>query len=73
MTTSSSIRTDLARAWVESPLQMVSALEASAARFTQMLLGRESGWNGGAEPTVHLALNVPLPDPAVPFATTVEA
>jgi len=30
-------------------------------------------WNAGAEPTVHLALNVPLPDPAVPFATTIEA
>ena len=114
----------------------VAALDASAGRFTQMLLGRDSGastceinciktpvgdgspaglhthpfdqvfyiiagtmsleidgvahearpgtlvvfpagvahrnWNAGAEPTVHLALNVPLPDPAVPFATTVE-
>jgi quercetin dioxygenase-like cupin family protein len=29
-------------------------------------------WNAGAEPTVHLAVNVPLPDPDVPFATTVE-
>ena len=25
-------------------------------------------WNGGSEPTVHLAINSPLPDPAVPFA-----
>jgi quercetin dioxygenase-like cupin family protein len=25
-------------------------------------------WNGGAEPTVHLAFNAPLPDPSVPFA-----
>lgn len=31
MTTTSTPRTDVARAWVESPLQMVSALEASAA------------------------------------------
>jgi quercetin dioxygenase-like cupin family protein len=29
-------------------------------------------WNAGSEPTVHLALNVPLPDPAVPFATTIQ-
>jgi len=29
-------------------------------------------WNAGSEPTVHLALNVPLPDPDVPFATTIE-
>lgn len=28
-------------------------------------------WNAGTEPTVHLAINVPLPDPNVPFATTV--
>jgi mannose-6-phosphate isomerase-like protein (cupin superfamily) len=28
-------------------------------------------WNGGSEPTVHLAFNVPMPDPAVPFATPV--
>ena len=28
-------------------------------------------WNAGAEPTVHLAINVPQPDPSVPFATTV--
>ncbi|MBV8718835.1 MAG: cupin domain-containing protein [Chloroflexi bacterium] len=25
-------------------------------------------WNGGTEPTVHLAFNTPLPDPSVPFA-----
>ena len=25
-------------------------------------------WNRGAEATVHLAINSPLPDPAVPFA-----
>ena len=25
-------------------------------------------WNGGTEPTVHLAFNVPLPDPNEPFA-----
>ena len=25
-------------------------------------------WNAGSEPTVHLAINVPLPDPGVPFA-----
>ena len=28
-------------------------------------------WNGGSQPTVHLAFNAPLPDPAVPFATPV--
>ena len=28
-------------------------------------------WNAGSEPTVHLAINVPQPDPSVPFATTV--
>jgi mannose-6-phosphate isomerase-like protein (cupin superfamily) len=28
-------------------------------------------WNAGTEPTVHLAINVPLPDPAVPFAVSV--
>jgi mannose-6-phosphate isomerase-like protein (cupin superfamily) len=28
-------------------------------------------WNGGAQPTVHLAFNTPLPDPSVPFATSV--
>ena len=26
-------------------------------------------WNAGSEPTVHLAINTPLPDPALPFAT----
>ena len=25
-------------------------------------------WNGGKEPTVHLAINTPLPDPNAPFA-----
>jgi mannose-6-phosphate isomerase-like protein (cupin superfamily) len=29
-------------------------------------------WNGGTEPTVHLAFNTPLPDPHEPFATSVE-
>src|SRR5689334_22077863 len=28
-------------------------------------------WNGGTEPTVHLAFNVPLPDPNEPFARPV--
>jgi len=28
-------------------------------------------WNGGTEPTVHLAFNTPMPDPNVPFATSV--
>lgn len=28
-------------------------------------------WNAGSEPTVHLAIQVPAPDPSVPFATTV--
>ena len=28
-------------------------------------------WNGGSEATVHLAFNTPMPDPAVPFATSV--
>ncbi len=28
-------------------------------------------WNGGTEPTVHLAFNTPLPDPNVPFAVSV--
>jgi mannose-6-phosphate isomerase-like protein (cupin superfamily) len=28
-------------------------------------------WNGGSEPTVHLAFNTPLPDPNVPFAQSV--
>jgi quercetin dioxygenase-like cupin family protein len=30
-------------------------------------------WNGGTEPTVHLAFNVPMPDPNVPFANSVES
>ena len=30
-------------------------------------------WNGGTEPTVHLAFNTPLPDPNVPFAKPVTA
>jgi mannose-6-phosphate isomerase-like protein (cupin superfamily) len=25
-------------------------------------------WNGGREPTVHLAFNTPMPDPNLPFA-----
>ncbi len=25
-------------------------------------------WNAGAEPTVHLAINTPAPDPSVPFS-----
>ena len=29
-------------------------------------------WNGGAEPTVHLAFNTPLPSPDEPFARPVE-
>ena len=29
-------------------------------------------WNGGTEPTVHLAFNTPMPDPNVPFATPVK-
>ena len=29
-------------------------------------------WNGGAEPTVHLAFNSPLPSPDEPFARPVE-
>jgi mannose-6-phosphate isomerase-like protein (cupin superfamily) len=28
-------------------------------------------WNGGTEPTVHLAFNVPMPDPNEPFAKPV--
>ena len=28
-------------------------------------------WNDGSEPTVHLAINAPTPDPSVPFAMTV--
>jgi mannose-6-phosphate isomerase-like protein (cupin superfamily) len=30
-------------------------------------------WNAGSEPTVHLAINVPLPDPGVPFARPASA
>jgi mannose-6-phosphate isomerase-like protein (cupin superfamily) len=30
-------------------------------------------WNDGAEPTLHLAINTPMPDPDVPFATSVSA
>ena len=26
-------------------------------------------WNAGSEPTIHLAINTPAPDPALPFAT----
>lgn len=32
---------------------------------------RHRNWNGGSEPTVHLAFNTPLPDPDVPFAKSV--
>jgi mannose-6-phosphate isomerase-like protein (cupin superfamily) len=28
-------------------------------------------WNGGTEPTIHLAFNTPLPDPKEPFARPV--
>lgn len=28
-------------------------------------------WNGGTDPTVHLAFNTPMPDPNVPFAQPV--
>ena len=28
-------------------------------------------WNAGSEPTVHLAINTPTPDPTVPFAIPV--
>ena len=28
-------------------------------------------WNGGTEATLHLAFNVPMPDPSVPFANAV--
>jgi mannose-6-phosphate isomerase-like protein (cupin superfamily) len=28
-------------------------------------------WNAGTEATLHLAIQVPAPDPSVPFATTV--
>ena len=30
-------------------------------------------WNGGSEPTVHLAFNTPLPSPDEPFARPVKA
>ncbi len=30
-------------------------------------------WNGGREPTVHLAFNTPMPDPNLPFATPAKA
>jgi mannose-6-phosphate isomerase-like protein (cupin superfamily) len=30
-------------------------------------------WNGGSEPTEHLAYNAPLPDPNVPFAISVNS
>jgi quercetin dioxygenase-like cupin family protein len=30
-------------------------------------------WNGGSEPTVHLAFNTPLPSPDEPFARPVQA
>lgn len=29
-------------------------------------------WNGGSEPTLHLAFNTPMPDPNLPFGTTVK-
>jgi mannose-6-phosphate isomerase-like protein (cupin superfamily) len=29
-------------------------------------------WNAGSEPTVHLAINAPAPDPAVPLAIPVD-
>jgi mannose-6-phosphate isomerase-like protein (cupin superfamily) len=32
---------------------------------------RHRNWNGGSEPTVHLAFNTPMPDPNVPFAKSV--
>jgi len=32
---------------------------------------RHRNWNGGSEPTLHLAFNTPLPDPNVPFAKSV--
>jgi mannose-6-phosphate isomerase-like protein (cupin superfamily) len=32
---------------------------------------RHRNWNGGIEPTVHLAFNTPLPDPDLPFARSV--
>ncbi len=32
---------------------------------------RHRNWNGGREPTLHLAFNTPLPDPNIPFAKPV--
>lgn len=32
---------------------------------------RHRNWNGSGKPVVHLAFNTPLPDPNVPFATSV--
>ena len=32
---------------------------------------RHRNWNGGSEPTLHLAFNTPMPDPSVPFAKSV--
>jgi quercetin dioxygenase-like cupin family protein len=29
-------------------------------------------WNAGSEATVHLAINSPLPDPALPFAQSID-
>jgi mannose-6-phosphate isomerase-like protein (cupin superfamily) len=29
-------------------------------------------WNGGSEPTLHLAFNIPMPDPNLPFASPVK-
>jgi uncharacterized cupin superfamily protein len=29
-------------------------------------------WNGSSGPTLHLAFNTPMPDPNVPFATSVK-
>jgi len=32
---------------------------------------RHRNWNGGSEPTVHLAFNTPMPNPKLPFAKSV--
>jgi quercetin dioxygenase-like cupin family protein len=32
---------------------------------------RHRNWNGGSDPTVHLAFSTPLPDPGLPFAKSV--
>jgi mannose-6-phosphate isomerase-like protein (cupin superfamily) len=32
---------------------------------------KHRNWVGGSEPTVHLAFNTPMPDPAAPFAKSV--